>query len=1062
MKTTSLNPSPFQVYNASAGAGKTYQLVQNYLELCLCSANPDGYLSILAITFTNKAAHEMKERLVQALLDLAVYPHPAKVEALATHLSEKLAVHPKRLAHRAEATLSHILHHYSAFSISTIDSFTNRVIRSFSRDLKMSSYYQVELDADLLLKEALDLLFERLNRQSKTTLILTRFINRQLQEGKSPQVYSALFSLAKKTLFNENALPYLQKLQGFTADEFLALEKELRQKQKTFAQQIKESAHGLLQFMEEKGLEQHFFSRQVFPKWVIGLENGEVVKPGTMAQKQISGENDFHKKADSNKPAGLALRAHEDTLRAEAQKILAQLEQGLDAYLLRSQILGNFYTLAILAEVEQALQEVKEESNRLPIADFNKIISAHLRQQPAPFIYEKIGSRYRHYFIDEFQDTSQLQWQNLQPLLENTLATEGGSLMLVGDAKQAIYRWRGGAVEQFIDLAEVPENPRLPLEHRAVEHLGSNWRSAETIVNFNNRFFAFCGQKLGHPQKAGIYQKAAQKAQLAQEGLVQISYLPQEQEGTEAYAQAQCERCLALIHQAMERGYSQDDVTILVRGNKEGARIAQYLLEQEINVVSPDSLTLSASPVVQAVISFFTLLHRPFDRPARVPWLEFLYAHLENQPAELHLFLEEHAKAPLSDELAFYQQRLKDWDYAKFEQKGLAEKAYYLLESLALNFRDNAFVQRFLDLLDTFEQQESASTAAFLRYWEQSGAQTKVELPPATEAVKIMTIHKAKGLEFPIVIYAFADLKLTSENDAQKWVYLPESTDFAGLPVALLNLSNSFADKLWEGAQYHQWLAAYKQDLHFDQLNLVYVAFTRAVKELYILSSDKPASKQNPEESLPGLLPAFAGREGVENQTWGSLTYADKEKKPPAQNEVFNWEDRMPWEKALRVSDGAPKNWSPEVKAESLWGTKIHHLLAQVREAAQVEEAVENAIRAGDFAADEKPQLLQSLEQVVLHPQLQAFFQPGLEVLNERSIISPGQTQKIPDRIVLEGKVAHVLDYKTGKPLPAHKQQVDDYQRLLEQMGYTPGHRILIYLGQTLEVVQDWSKNRIA
>jgi ATP-dependent exoDNAse (exonuclease V) beta subunit len=1055
MKTTTQKSAPFQVYNASAGAGKTYQLVQNYLELCLQGNNPDGYLPILAITFTNKAANEMKERLVSALQELAVYPQPKKAQGLAQNLSQKLNIHPQRLAHRAEATLTHILHHYSAFSISTIDSFTNRVIRSFSRDLKMSSHYQVELETDLLLKEGLDLLFERLDKESKTTQILKRFINRQLQEGKSAQAKSALFEMAKKALFNENALPFLKLLQGFTADDFLSTEKKLRQKQKDLEKNLSQQAQSLIDFMAVQEIPTAVFSRNFFPKWLNALVAQKIVWPSNSLQKQILGEDSFYPKSKAKLPGVANLEAHQETLRSLAQKLFTALSEGIEAYLIRDGLLANFYTLAVLAEVERCLQEVKAETNRLPISDFNKIISKHLREQPAPFIYEKIGSRYRHYFIDEFQDTSVLQWQNLQPLLENTLADQSGSLMIVGDAKQAIYRWRGGEVEQFIDLCKIPPQPQLPLEHRRLINLASNWRSAPEIVNFNNAFFTANAHRLYTHDKQAIYQKAQQLPEKKQTGYVQIQHLPHPKSDAALFEKNQCEASLKIIQEAQSRGYQPSQIAVLVRRNTEGQTIAHYLLEQGIKVVSPDSLRLSASPMVKAVISFFKMLHQPYHYPARIAWLEFLYEQLKPK-TQIYTFLKEHATAPLSQEIAFYQKLWPGWNYQEYEQKNLAEKVYYLLQQVAPNFRNNAFMQRFLDLLDQFEQQESPSTAAFLRYWQEVGHRTAVDLPEGTEAVKIMTIHKSKGLEFPIVIYAFAEMSLKSDNSSQSWVHLPKGDAFAGLPVGLLSMSDSKAKAMPEAGLYRQWYSNYRATLQFDKLNMVYVAFTRAERELHILSSDQITSN-NPETSLQGWLLNFAEAEHKPGGIWGKPTFWEEPKTTAGKSFSLEWPAQKAWEEALQVSDGAPKNWAENSENEAqAWGKKMHHLLAQLKNASTVNNVVNEAIRQGVFEDEEQAALLEKLQEIVEHPQLKAFYKPGLKVLNERAILAPGKPQQIPDRVVLDGNVAHVLDYKTGKAHPWHKKQVSQYQQLLTQMGYETGHQVLVYLSKPLKITMNW------
>lgn len=1036
-------PLSFKIYNASAGAGKTYSLVQNYLELCLANNRPDVFLRILAITFTNKAANEMKQRLVKALREIAEYPASNGSTALAMELAHRFEVQPETIANRAQNTLSKILHNYSAFAISTIDSFTNRLIRSFSRDLKLHSNYHVEMDATLILSESIDLMLEKMERNDSVARVLTKFIERQLEEGKSPHIERALHKTGM-SIFSENAQPYLKMLRGFTADDFLETEQKLWAAQRAFQKKLREKAQALVSYMDNAGLKAGDFSGKYFYNQTRDRAQGKIEPYSGSVQEMILGTKTLY--AKSNKTGRNKILPHEAELLSRASEIMRLFGEEYEFYFIREKVLKNLYSTAVLAEIEKNLQEVKEDSSRLPIGDFNKLISEYLQQQPAPFIYEKIGDKYRHYFIDEFQDTSLLQWQNLLPLVHNALSEEHTSAMLVGDAKQAIYRWRGGDVQQFIDLCQSPESdPDLhPLQKREITNLPHNWRSRQEVVAFNNAFFAFAAQSLHHAQHKKLFENAYQNPKREEGGYVELKFL--ESANKEEFELNQCQECLRVIEDALSRGYKLGDIAILVRNNKSGALLAQYMVEKQVPVISPDSLQLGGSKLVQAVISFFQMLNRPDDKTKRLPWLEYLYqAHTTEISA--HEFLKQHSHESLRDAIVFTENALPNWRFSAHELRSLTEKVYYLLEALGVNFRQDPYVQSFIDQVHTYEQEEGSTESAFLRWWEQTGQSKSVDLPAGVDAVQIMSIHKAKGLEFPIVLFAFANINLHQQTESEEWQALPVSEEFANLPAAKISFSQP--KFLPEDGLYSTWYADYLSRVQLDQLNMVYVAFTRAENELYILSSNKIGKEQ---KKLQEYLDNFLKTKGKADHTFGEKTYGQSSEKPQQNPLSLDALDCSPWEKRLKVSLSAPKNWTEKTSNERETGKKMHYLLAQIKAANDLEKALSKALSQGDFDDSEKEALQKQLKAVVHHPKLGQYFAPELEVLNERNILIPGKGQRIPDRIVLEQNTAHVIDYKTGEASPSHQKQIDDYMHLMQEMGYKAGDKVLVYLGDEIEV----------
>ena len=441
----------FNIYSASAGSGKTYQLVREYLRICLGSDNPRQFMKILAITFTNKAANEMKVRIISQLAEIS--KRTEKGRSMLNHLVQDLNLSEQEVSLRAAKCLSQILHEYSAFSVSTIDGFTNRLIRSFARDLQIGGNYEVEMESDEMLQEAVDELLANLTEDNDITDLILGFVEEQLEEGRSPRPEHSLMT-AGKNLFMEQAFHYLKSLRHLDPAQFKTIIKRLRERKVKMELEVAARASEALEMIQGHGLSSADFKGGFVYTYFLKLSENNPYYwiPNKSVQKVIDGEDNFYAA----------------TKRKELQPRFEPIEQELHEQLIQtsvlacdhyrdhqliSAVLANIYGTAVIAQIDKQLQSVKEDTNRLPIGEFNKLISEKLTNEPAEYLFERLGERYRYFFVDEFQDTSRLQWQNLLPLVNNAMAS-GGEVMLVGDAKQSIYRWRGGEVAQFLDLRD--------------------------------------------------------------------------------------------------------------------------------------------------------------------------------------------------------------------------------------------------------------------------------------------------------------------------------------------------------------------------------------------------------------------------------------------------------------------------------------------------------------------------------------------------------------------------------------------------------------------------------
>lgn len=448
-----MNSTPFHIYNASAGSGKTYTLVKEYLKVLFTSNAYSPYKHILGITFTNKAVGEMKARIIEALKEFASETILDDPDDMFTSLCDELDLSPKELQRKSYFILNSIVHNYAAFDISTIDKFTQKLIRTFAYDLSLSMNFDVELDTDGLLNEAVDRLIARAGTNTDLTKVLVDFAIEKADDDKSWDISLDFYKIAK-LLVRENDIPYLEKLKDRSLQDFNDFNRLLKEKIRATEKAIVEKAQNALDLISECGLEIHDFTRGSLPKHFEKLN---------ARYFDIS----FSSKWQSDLVEGN--RLYPGRVTTDIAGIIDEIQPQLSAFftasktkVFNSKLLRNIYRnstlLSLLNSILMELEALKEEDNIVLISEFNSIISNEIKSQPAPFIYERIGERFHHYFIDEFQDTSVLQWQNLIPLLANSLSAENGSALLVGDAKQAIYRWRGGKPEQFIGLCN-EENP---------------------------------------------------------------------------------------------------------------------------------------------------------------------------------------------------------------------------------------------------------------------------------------------------------------------------------------------------------------------------------------------------------------------------------------------------------------------------------------------------------------------------------------------------------------------------------------------------------------------------
>ena len=1020
-----------------------------FLEKMLETPQPDRYKKLLAITFTNKAVAEMKTRILSLLQDFAKGQFNPNNIAMAQALESSIGLSQEQLTRRSAGVLKHLLNHYALFHVETIDRFNHRLLRTFARDLKLSSNFDVSLEAPLLLAQAVDQLIDKAGSDRHITDLLIDFA---LQKTDDNQSWDISFDLNKVAtlLIQENDLPYLKSIQEKPLKSYLTLESSLRERYKILCHQIKAQAIKALNACADHHLNASNFSRGTFYNWLVKAKtNHELLSFGAVWQANF-GQKDLYVKT-----APIATKQAIDDLMPLFIEVFEEINRVfIDAHFVRN-MLKNLIPLATLSSISQEFEEIKSTQNTVVVSDFNRLLAAEIKDQPAPFIYERLGERYRHFFIDEFQDTSAMQWENLLPLVENTLSQSDpdapvGTIMLVGDPKQSIYRWRGGRPEQFIALAQ--NKGALPHIQKHTETLDTNYRSKAEIVAFNNLFFEFAAGQLHAADHQKLYREGSQqKAHQKQGGYVQIDFL--EYDKNDAALDFYQEAILTQVRALKERQVPLEEVCILTRNNKQCSDLGAYLSSHGFAVVSEEALLLQNDPVVSALMHVAALSVSYDDVMARVAIARYLHQSLE-----------------VKEDLFSYLQSFRDATPRLFEQYlsaiginfsldtvstlGLYERFEYALKQFGWHAKSDGFVTAFMDWVFQFSKRPQASIWSLLAYWDQQKDRVSLSSSQSAGAISLMTIHKAKGLEFPVVIFPFADMPFADNKGRKVWY----PYDAHGLDFMRLNYDKENMKRYGpEGLEIHAEKTA--TDI-FDALNILYVAMTRPENELYIFCQ-KPNGDS---KSLTAnrLFQNYLEAQNMWSDTslryhFGALApHSHPQFSAPDQahhHAQFEYQVILPEEHPISFV-GAQRRaqlWSP---AADGFGSLFHELMALIITQEDTHEALQKMISR--YYLDEAlSAALKGLANAVLAtPELINLFDGSDKVHCERSIVT-AQGILRPDRINYhtDGSFS-LVDYKTGAPKPQDEEQISAYAQALISMGLRQRQKLIVYLKDPSVVVK--------
>ncbi len=1008
-----------KILKASAGSGKTFNLARTYIRLLLQNEDPTAYWHILAVTFTNKATDEMKSRILKELHRLSTDPGKSQYTK---DFVPSLFPSETALQKKAEDVLFNILHDYSAFAVSTIDRFFQQTLKAFSKEIGQFASYQVELDKNSLVSESVDRILDSLTEDNKALLgWLSDSIMDQLEQGHRFNLEGSLSDMAKRLKSDEHRAVVeeygIDEEKTYSKENLTRMKSRFREVINSYVKEVKAAATAVSDAFAQAGVSPAETSRgfmaRVLDKFNAMDSRSTLPNLTESFRKKAEDFSTWFKKADQPK-----YNSMEWTLVPPVTRLIDTYDKGLKTFNTARILLGQTNDLGIASELSKEFRNLLKEKNVLSLDDSNQILKGIIDGSDAPFIYEKLGVRFEHFLLDEFQDTSKVQWENFKPLISNSDAS-GNENLLVGDVKQSIYRWRGSDWKLMAkDVAE--EFPGA-----VNESLEGNWRSLRNIVEFNNSFFRYAAAELdriyGHDASisvSSIYGGDSSKGQEVMtgdpsEGLVEAVFCPQD---------SQDDHILDTICRVIDSGARPGDITVLVRNNQEGSEVAGFLMDKGIDVISDDSLHLKSSFMVRKLVSLISSVKNPDDTIG-----SYLATRAGLEAGKISF----HSLPDLCEQLLRLLQKNEDPEIMKDE---------------------TLYIQSFMDYVQDHVASNGNSLDAFLKAWED--ADPKVSSPSDVNAVRVMTIHKSKGLEFPYVIFPYSE-KVTLFKAHASWkVPSVEGTPLQdiGKTAFDVTLSSGSASTLFE--------KDYRQELllqYIDNINTYYVALTRASKGITIISDI--ASK--PEGSFAGLLrgylEGFGASEGFSEESdndeevmfrKGSMyDFSRLERKeeditgiePGFPSFPLNPEGEEGTERGrLRVSTDAADFFTAEgmARAEARHnGTVLHDILSRVRVPSDLEPAVLQAVRDGELEPERKDDVLRLLSERI-SSRSEWFPVSGTAILNETSLFDTDGREWRPDRVVIrDGKVT-VIDYKFGEHNPHYRKQVARYAAIYRRLGY--------------------------
>ncbi|MDC1105236.1 UvrD-helicase domain-containing protein [Prolixibacteraceae bacterium] len=1099
----------FKIYKASAGSGKTYSITREYLLLIL--EDPLKYSNILAVTFTNKATSEMKSRILQELSIIAKGEESDHLEALCKKLN-KPENYVRKVAH---SILSKILKDYARFSVSTIDSFFQKVIRSFSREVQLHAAYNPELDHQQILSEAVDRLFMDIDHNLPLKQWLLEYADDRIEQGKRWNF--------RQELENKGALIFQENFKNFGPEIIDKLrDRSFLQDYITNLKSVISNYEDRMKAIGSHAVEMIDNSSVVITDFKFGKsgvantfykitdKEDYYFELGSRALKAIDDASEW---VTATKPNGVKAeieRLFIEGLNDDLKSILTLIESDSPRVYTAKLILPQLRGIGVIMDIAKHVSEISKEKNLLLLSDSSQLLLSVIEDDSSPFVFEKMGETYKHFMLDEFQDTSKLQWKNFFPLINNALS-EGSFSMVVGDVKQSIYRWRNS------DWQLLAKQVPYDLRHYQPEDvtLGTNWRSTKNIITFNNTMFHYGSaivqsdfnddietrpiedtikgdlkQRITEAYKGQFQEYSGKKEN---HGQVHVEFIPSEELDVN---EESLNLMLTQIDSYRNQGYRYGDMAILVRKVSEGNLIANHIMayasssnNTELKVVSNDSLYIANALTVQFVIHALKYLidMNTLDYAfMKGIFLRYIFPKLDiaiqnkirtnTSDGQLSLLLDN--PFPQTDDEIFncneiFSFHFMDQFLNEDTLESLRFRPLYELAELIINYfhlekihNEWPYLQSLLDSILEYTRMESADIASFVEWWDQKGSHKTLVLSEEIDAIKIYTVHKSKGLEFKVVMIPFCnwDLYPSAQLPNTLWCQTDE-VPFTSLSTIPVQYSNTMAKSLFAPYYYQEKIMG-----AIDNLNLLYVALTRAEEALWLgvpqgkkksktlksvgdlifhMMNSMPAMDSDDRErfiefneyfDIENNLFAFGdaplreeSKQEVKNITTKGFPSAKSIQLPEIH--IGNYIDKV----AIRKNSELFFEINPSERSQKInYGTLVHQILEKSANHKEMQMQIRALYFDGALTKEEMETLSKVLKEALQLDQIKPWFDGSYQVINERQIVRSGkQGNHRPDRILLRGHEAIVVDYKTGDAdVIKHQRQVKGYIDDLNAMGF--------------------------
>ena len=1063
------------VYKASAGSGKTFTLASEYITLVV--KNPQDYRSILAVTFTNKATQEMKTRILSQLYGIA-HSLPDS-EAYYEQVRMKTGFSEQTIRENAAKALSLLTHHYNEFRVQTIDAFFQSVLRNLARELNLTANLRVDLNDEQVEAQAVDELINSLEEGEEVLNWIRDYIDKNIEDDKGWNVISQIKDFGKN-IFKDFYKDHKTELDNRFSDEsfFNDFITDLRERRTRILNRLNEHAKQMYQKIRDANLDNpNLFNRGAngLLSHIIKLTKGTPSNDATpqYIQSCIDSADKWPASKCPAKERAAIIELASASLCSDLKILNDYRINDWKEYQSCNLTLKHLSQLRLLHAISEAVDEINKDTNRFMLSNTQSLLCTLMKDSDTPFVFEKMGAYLKHIMIDEFQDTSTIQWNNFRKLLDNCMAQVDSHNLIVGDVKQSIYRWRQGDWKLLNNIEH-----EFTKEQIKIEPLDTNYRSEENIIRFNNTFFKQAvSQTVKELESEGIqgatelveaYKEIEQKPRKDNgKGCVRIKLFRYDSKNASDYKQKILNELIENIRQLLDQGYKQKDIAILARSKTVIPDIVDSFqnIDTNVSLVSDEAFRLDASLAVNVIIEALRLLTHPHDKLTESKLVKLYQQQVINTGKDINdLFVGENSIELKSFLPSGYIDKFES--LSRLSLIDLVDEIYSLF-SLDSIEGQSAYVCTFYDTLNEYLRDHPADIDDFIEEWEDTLSSNTIQ-SDEVDGIRLITIHKSKGLEYDNVLIPFCDWELEKTNGITIWCSGDDKEKpYGELPLIPVDYSSKMLGTVFEDDYKEEHLQN-----TVDNMNLLYVAFTRAGKNLFITGKKYKGKTSGKSErsyiiqyvieelakELPGAIIDDAGENGPISFEFGTLSNCEErvEKGKATENpfELSPKTHKLKIETFPHPVSFRQSNKSHDfIKGEDIdpsdarryikVGNVLHQLFSTILTEADIEPRLKELEQAGIIYNDDitSRELQNKISCALSNEKVKNWFSPRWKLFNECTILDYDKEtgdvyEHRPDRVMTDGKEMIVVDFKFGKPRDEYHEQVQRYMRLLMRMGY--------------------------